>query len=239
MMILNVSLDDIQSFAGKDDGSSAREIVPSLKEWCQTKDARTALWHAGQVLRAAKSFRQSTLGVFNAVAVYFASLTLWVYGLMISENVQESKVNTSMYGEIYSDQEHYGQHESTPSSTHLGTPQYVIIDGEDATELRLFIMFNQGQPCLSWAKDPQVQEIASSRAPFCNLWSGRDVMINAAAIIESTYPQGRTCIPPIVSSLLDLMKRLGELSAGECNRSNPNGSLSVVYPDLDMEALVS
>ena len=50
---LNASLEDMQLFAGIEGQEEARRAYPALQEWVTTNSAREALWHAGQVLRAA------------------------------------------------------------------------------------------------------------------------------------------------------------------------------------------
>ncbi|KAH7134969.1 major facilitator superfamily domain-containing protein [Dendryphion nanum] len=76
---LNAHLQDIQLFAGIEGQEEARRVYPNLKEWVVTPSARQALWHAGQILRAAKTLPKGHLRDFNAIAVYQAGLILWAY----------------------------------------------------------------------------------------------------------------------------------------------------------------
>ncbi|KAE9377617.1 hypothetical protein N431DRAFT_478819 [Stipitochalara longipes BDJ] len=217
MMFLHVSLDDVQRFAGKEGECGARDIVPAMREWCSSKDARIAIWHAGQVLRAAKSFKCTKLRGFHAVAVYFSALTLWVYGLIISDSDRKSGFDTSTQnGIMYSEQERRDRNRLPNFSTHpnpLLESASVVLDGDDGPEIRSFIMFNQGQPGLRNNERPSApDDDRLYTGEFYGLRRAKGVMVNAAAIIQMNYPKHSACLPPMVGNLLELMKKLGELS---------------------------
>lgn len=80
-MILHVNLEDLQRFAGKFGEEEARCAAEKFGEWAKGKEAHLAVWHAGQVFRAARQLLLAHNRDFNAIALYYASLTLWVYGL--------------------------------------------------------------------------------------------------------------------------------------------------------------
>ncbi|KAL4976873.1 hypothetical protein BDW66DRAFT_166179 [Aspergillus desertorum] len=82
MMHLHVNLDSIQRFAGQFGEMEARREYPKLREWALTKEARTSIWHAGQVLRAARLVLPFQLRGFDNLAIYHATLVLWVFGLL-------------------------------------------------------------------------------------------------------------------------------------------------------------
>jgi len=82
LMHLHMSLDDVHLFAGVEGEEEARRVYPSLVQWTRTTTARQALWHAGQVLRAARNLRQGLICDFAAIAVYQASLAFWSYGII-------------------------------------------------------------------------------------------------------------------------------------------------------------
>lgn len=81
-MHLHMSLDDVHLFAGVEGEEEARRVYPALVQWTRTTTARQALWHAGQVLRAARNLRQGLICDFAAIAVYQASLAFWSYGII-------------------------------------------------------------------------------------------------------------------------------------------------------------
>jgi hypothetical protein len=217
MMFLHVSLDDVQRFAGKEGESGARETVPVMREWCSSKDARIALWHAGQVLRAARSFKCTKLRGFHAVAVYFSALTLWVYGLVISDSDRKSGLDTPTQSGIRcSEQEKregYRLHSFSAHLSPLVETVDVVLDGDDGPDVRSFIMFNQGQPGLRYTEQSSGPEAKALNArEFCSLRRAKGVMMNATTVIQMNYPKQSACLPPMVGNLLDLMKKLGELS---------------------------
>ena len=87
ILTLHVSLDDLQSFSGKAGEAEAHKASDALnRHWATTATARHAVFHAGQVLRLARLFPAASLRDFSAVAVYYASLTLWIYGLLRPED---------------------------------------------------------------------------------------------------------------------------------------------------------
>ncbi|KAK3388990.1 hypothetical protein B0T20DRAFT_511002 [Sordaria brevicollis] len=101
MLALHVDLNQLQSFAGKAGEEEARRASAHFLNqegnepsgigsggggWVRSTEARHAVWHAGQVFRAARALPPTGLMGFNAMAVYFASLTLWVYGLLGGPN---------------------------------------------------------------------------------------------------------------------------------------------------------
>ncbi|PPJ50880.1 hypothetical protein CBER1_07068 [Cercospora berteroae] len=82
LMHLHMSLEDVQLFAGVEGEEESRRVYPSLVQWTRTTTARQALWHAGQVLRAARDLRPGLVCDFAAIAVYQASLAFWSYGII-------------------------------------------------------------------------------------------------------------------------------------------------------------
>ncbi|KAH8726893.1 C6 transcription factor-like protein RegA [Phaeosphaeriaceae sp. PMI808] len=122
LLHLNAPLDEIQLFAGIEGQEEARSAYPALREWSTSVAARQALWHAGQILRAAEGLPKTLLCNFNAVAVYHAGLILWGYGFL-----KESGSNNLA---------------STDNS------QAIILNGEDSLSARRFITMNRGNPSI-------------------------------------------------------------------------------------------
>jgi hypothetical protein len=82
-MVLHVPIQGVHAFAGRDGEREARRVYPLLQEWVQSKDARQGIWHAGQILRAAKAHSSRDMRDLRIVFVYQASITLWVYGVIL------------------------------------------------------------------------------------------------------------------------------------------------------------
>ncbi|KAF0323021.1 C2H2 type zinc finger domain protein [Colletotrichum asianum] len=85
LMSLHVSSDDIQAFAGRYGEEELRQAIPRLREWGHSEDKYSTLWHAGQVLKAARSYPPTLLRGFHAIAVYHACLSLWIASIISSK----------------------------------------------------------------------------------------------------------------------------------------------------------
>lgn len=94
-MNLCVAFEDLQLLAGREGEDEARRVFPSLKQWYRSSECRQAMWHAGQILLAARrpagrSPNASGAAIpdtawlrdFHSVALYHAGLAFWVYGLL-------------------------------------------------------------------------------------------------------------------------------------------------------------
>lgn len=81
-MLLHMSLEELQLFAGKEDKQEARRVYHSALEWITSPDSRRSIWHAGQTVRAARLMAPGSLTGFLAIGVYYASLAFWSYGVV-------------------------------------------------------------------------------------------------------------------------------------------------------------
>ncbi|RMY54752.1 hypothetical protein D0863_13530 [Hortaea werneckii] len=96
LMHLHMSLDDVHLFAGVEGEEEARRVYPSLVQWTKTTTSRQALWHAGQVVRAARNLRQGLICDFAAIAVYQSSLAFWSYGIITRSTEPNHQMNNSV-----------------------------------------------------------------------------------------------------------------------------------------------
>lgn len=168
-MNLCVAFEDLQLLAGKEGEDEARRVYPSLKQWYRSPECREAMWHAGQVVRAARrpagrspnAAHSPTPDVpwlrdFNAVAPYHAELALWAYGLLSRAIYLEQNYSSVQHG-------HPTHH--TPVLDYDGAP--VRIDGDDeelsAIERHRFIAMNKGRAVISAI--PPWSEEAKARVP--------------------------------------------------------------------------
>jgi hypothetical protein len=130
-MFLHMSLEELQLFAGKEDKNEARRVYQSALEWISSVDSRRAIWHAGQVIRAAKVMPPGSLTGFFALGVYYASLAFWSYSV-----VSKAKDSQTVVG-------------SPPSDPHFrGSWPTVYLDGEETTDVQRFISLGCGCPAL-------------------------------------------------------------------------------------------
>ncbi|KAH6690442.1 C6 transcription factor RegA [Plectosphaerella plurivora] len=122
LMNLHLSLDDLQLFSGKEGEEQARRMFTNLRDWAQSANGRQALWHAGQVLRQAKTFPLGHLNDFYAVAVHHAALAIWAYGVV-------------------------GKAAGKPP-VHLLAQETVYLDGTVSGALNHFIGYGQGRAAI-------------------------------------------------------------------------------------------
>ncbi|KAF4985752.1 hypothetical protein FDECE_16339, partial [Fusarium decemcellulare] len=132
MMILHISLDDLQRLAGKNGDEESRRAMQFLETaWSQLPEARYATWHAGQLLRHAQDCKPTALRRFNAMAVYFAGLTLWAYSVSSSSRV---------------------------TNDHQGIlDDFVPLNGQETRESRAFLDLGQGTAALIFPGGPRPQ----------------------------------------------------------------------------------
>ncbi|KAJ5756922.1 uncharacterized protein N7511_007104 [Penicillium nucicola] len=128
-MLLHMSLEELQLFAGKEDKQEARRVYHSALEWIASSDSRRAVWHAGQVIRAARSMPPGSVTGFLAIGVYYAGLAFWSYSVV-------SKANTARIT---------GTPHSPPELTAGPT---VLLDGHDIPDVSKFVTLACGSPAL-------------------------------------------------------------------------------------------
>lgn len=191
MMILHVSLDDLTRFAGKLGVEEARRAAPALEQgWVTSAEARYAVWHAGQVIANARRLAPTSLRRFNAVAVYFAGLTLWTYGLLSSWPHQQP--TTTNQPDQYNNQDHQ---------------PFVHLDGEETRDTRAFLQLGGGIPALT-----HMGGVESLARPGMILTVTRKVF-------RDNFPVRDEALPPLVESLQNLLRDLGSGPAGRPSRA--------------------
>jgi hypothetical protein len=233
MMILHVSPGELQRFAGKQGEDEAGQAATSLEDnWAGSRDARHAVWHAGQILRNARALPPTGLRGFNAIAVYLASLTLWIYGLLScagstngsSTNQQRQYRDESTNG--------YSHHNYTPSdpSSMLQAPgsttatsdtmatSYVLVDGQESRETRAFLQLDKGMPGITLDGDVHggVESLAN---PGIVLGIVRNVF-------RGNFPVRTEPLPPLVESLGNLLQDLGSGPSACCPSRDSSRAVS-------------
>lgn len=179
MMILHVSPDDLQRFAGKFGEIEARKAGEEFSDWAKTAEARTAVWHAGQVFRAAKALMPAKNRGFNSIALYFASLTLWVYGLMTSAS--HMKLGTSYDSQIVSG---------------ASLKDRVCLNGVESQQTQLFRSNAHGVPGIMVLHD-EIEQFTDLKNPDKVLDAARQLYKENVRQIPSSnqgYLRGAKCI---------------------------------------------
>jgi hypothetical protein len=136
-MFLHMSLEELQLFAGKEDKKEARRVYHSALEWINSADSRRAVWHAGQVIRAAKAMSPISLTRFFAISVYYASLAFWSYSVVSKAKHSKAAICSPSSGVQLQD--------SHPT---------IFLDSEETKNVPKFICLGRGYPALQGADGP-------------------------------------------------------------------------------------
>lgn len=187
-MHLCVSLEDVQLLAGKEGEEECCRIFPILKLWAETTEARQALFHAGQILRAAKKYEQFMLRDASAVAVYHASLIFWAYAIA-------SRGDTSTATDT-----------TVSQSNRSRNLDFVRLDDSDGPEIRRFLVLGRGNPCIQ-AHVQTENGLALRDVP---LSEPAEVMTTTIRILQKQYDGRDRANPPLVDNLSKLMVLLGK-----------------------------
>lgn len=230
LMILHVSPDELQKFAGKSGEEEARRVTFSLEQnWVNTPEARYAAWHAGQVFFNARLLPPASLRGFNAIAVYLASLTLWVYGLL---TYPSSSLPPTRDGDFANNTQHLqpgprhnslsgsaGNGRLSPESYHNNdaplNQAFVLLDSEESRSTKAFIQFDRGVPALTTTttRNTNIADTASgeaaARTGFEPLSNPVAVLSIARTIFRENFPVRSEPLPPLVESLGNLLRDLG------------------------------
>lgn len=81
LMHLHMPLEEVQHFCGLEGVEDLSAVHASIQEWASSKAARSAVWHAGQVVRASRRLPALHLRDFHAISLFHASLAFWALGL--------------------------------------------------------------------------------------------------------------------------------------------------------------
>ncbi|PYH91316.1 hypothetical protein BO71DRAFT_304736, partial [Aspergillus ellipticus CBS 707.79] len=184
MMYLHIDIDAIQRFVGRMGELEARRAYPGLRDWSHTKEARAAIWHAGQVLRAARAVAPYQLRGFDSLSIYHAALVLWVYGLLQCGDQQQPYTSTR----------------------EAGRPPMVTLDGGPEPSIKAFLTRGIGRPGLTICRSPESDL-------FCELSQPRSVMAATRQVFEGNCPRGLADnnLPPMIQNLCALIEDLGNL----------------------------
>lgn len=135
-MVVCVPLQALHAFTGRDGEKEARRSYPILQEWAQTREARKGVWHAGQIFRFSRSQVASDLTDTCATVLYQASVTLWVYGIIMSAR-RSREISSST---LVADMNQGGM---------------VWLDHEMNAAARKFFAISEGTPVLQQLQKPQ------------------------------------------------------------------------------------
>ncbi|CAO2653589.1 Nn.00g030000.m01.CDS01 [Neocucurbitaria sp. VM-36] len=194
---LYVSFEELSLFAGKEGHQEARRILPSLKQWAESRDSRQALWHAGQVIREAANFAPGTLQAFHAVSLYHAGLTLWAYGLL-SQRLHRKKTPAL--------------HSNGRDLDHRGLvadgQDVVLLDGVESSETQKFIALNRAIPVIT--KRHMLPPVNQDAVEVVSLNDPKGVMETVISVLQLNHRVNAA--PLLVENLTHLMHDLSRVA---------------------------
>jgi hypothetical protein len=179
LLHIYMPFEKIQIFAGMEGPEQARAVYPVIVDWVRAETARKAVWHAGQIIRAAKSLPHTRIQGPIAIIIYHASLALWVYGLLSEDVAAPDPFSTS-----------------EPAKN-------VQLDGKDDIILQRFLQLGRGSPCIRGVPDPHDHTGGSEEV--C-LYHPDEVMKTIAGIMRVNH-HGNTR-PPLIENLIQLISEL-------------------------------
>jgi hypothetical protein len=202
-MILHVHPEDLQRFAGKFGEEEERKASESFAEWSKTKEARIAIWHAGQIFSAAGRLMPAQNRGFNAIALYYSSLTLWVYGLMVS-GTSPTVPATPQNMQLLS---------SSISTSHSGQA-HVVLNEPETNKNGVFFTSNIGIAVISVASGD-----VEGGKKFVELTHTNKILEITRNIYRSNFPVLEEPLPPLVENLGNLLRDLRSLPGSRVSRA--------------------
>jgi hypothetical protein len=200
LMVSHEAPEDIQRFAGKFGPEESRKVFRTFQEWSNSSDSRMTIWHAGQVLRAATRLKPSTLKDFYAVAVYYAALTLWIYGTMLFSREKD------LFGPV--------SHEQVVDTDTISN--CVNLNEVENESVKTFCVMNKGTPgivVLDKDQNPRFNPLSSTKC----------VLEYAQYILRDNFSNSHETLPGMIESLANLMADLGSLPEGRHSRLATEG----------------
>jgi hypothetical protein len=195
-MHLHASLEDVQLLAGREGEEEARRVFPTLTAWVESTDAREALFHAGQVIRASREYHRLMLRDAAAVAVYHASLVFWAYAVLSRNHGAEGAQNPASL------------------ATNSKAVFHVRLDDEHGLEVQRFVMFGKGIPCIS----RQMAEQDNGGFREVPVKDVGEVMNTITKLLHAQHQGEENSCPPLLANLSKLMQSLGKAAVKKKHR---------------------
>lgn len=196
MMALFVSFVDIEKLVGRFGMEESRLTIPHLQIWSDCDESRYAMWHAGQVLKAAHTVKPTQLRGFYAVAVYQACLVLALPFLL------EAISMTSERQSPRPDTEALSASQQAREMRNIASQQVdlIVLNGVESMQTKSFLLAGQGRPGLL---------IGDGVHALSNI-----EMIPAVIekIFENNYTTTTDHLPPMLEKLVVLVKELTKLA---------------------------
>ncbi|KIW12778.1 hypothetical protein PV08_07965 [Exophiala spinifera] len=199
MMALYVSFVDIEKLVGRFGLDESRLTTPNLRTWSDSDEPWHAMWHAGQVLKAAQDMKPSQLRGFYAVAVYQACIVLALPFML--EAI--SKTSRRQSPEPQNDAQ-AGCEQHTHNRQEIPRPReetnLVVLNGEENMQVRMYLLNGHGRPSLI---------LGNEVTPLSDI---SVVPLIISKILESNHGTGADRLPPMSEKLVALVKELTKLT---------------------------
>lgn len=196
LLNIHVSFEELSIFAGKEGGQDARRVLPLLRQWVDSRDARQAVWHAGQVIREATMLAPDALRDFYAIALYHAGLTLWAYGLLSNETNRPPERRSRSFST--------SGHRNSMSLSQ----EAVFLDGSETADTQKFISLNRAAPVIQRRSLPSDKPGVES-GDTVSLQDPGAVMETVINVLRQNHNAGNgKHVPPLVENLTHLMQDL-------------------------------
>jgi hypothetical protein len=140
---------------------------------------------------------------FNAIALYYASLTLWVYGLMVSvtsPTIPATPRNIHLLSSSI----------STPPSSQT----HVVLNEPETNKNGVFFTSNVGTPVISVASGD-----VEGGKKFVGLTHTNKILEITRNIYRSNFPVLEEPLPPLVENLGNLLRDLRSLPVSQVSRA--------------------
>lgn len=199
-MHLHVSLEDIQVLAGRDGVEETRKMLQSSRDWFGRSEARLGVWHAGQVLSAAKRLPAGHLRESLAISLYHASLVFWAYAVIAACNKRVVEL---------------GNNHNAARSDAL-----VAMDHDHNVEVQRFLHAGIGKPAITATRGARSRSIEHSEdreSILIPLSDGRSVAQNMIAVLRDRATEGMKHSPLLIDKLCELLHSLGEATGYVAN----------------------
>ncbi|KXJ85368.1 hypothetical protein Micbo1qcDRAFT_223304 [Microdochium bolleyi] len=179
---IHAPFEDILRFAGMEGPEQSRIAYDSVVEWVRTENARKAVWHAGQILRCARTAHRLKVQGPMAVVVFHASLILWVYGLILQQNQMQS-----------------------PPGEDLRLRSLVPVDDDESGAVQRFIQLDRGAPSIQKRVSADSNNTGSD-STHVSLFEPDRVMDAIIDILSQNHPPKSR--PPLVENLVQVLTEL-------------------------------
>jgi hypothetical protein len=188
-MTLHVPINCLQAFAGKDGPKEAQRVCRLLQEWTPTKEARQAMWHGGQLIRAARQLPAERMQDIKVAIVYQTSLAFWAYGTVhIARRKRDGCATPTL----------------SNATTQLTRKPLVALDGVLTSEVRRFISLDEGTPYISDSNCQDGDYVDENKVKL--LLRPSETM---AGTIRVLRPHRQGSYPPLAESFTRLMSEIG------------------------------